>query len=127
MPFVIPTATPQPPSLTVPTSGDQANIVPTFQMPFSLLPTGRPTICDQGSVEDIASQVLNVLSCPVGANPYDPTFGRPDVEGQKIPLNMTALIGTVQQQVPDLLSLDAEESYEIVSAAVQIALTGSIA
>lgn len=102
-------------------------MVPTFQMPFSLLPSGRPTICDQGSTEDIASQVLNVVSCPVGANPYDPTFGRPDLEGQKIPLNLAALVSAVQQQVPDLLSLDAEQSYDLVAAAVDIALPGYIA
>lgn len=118
---------PAPAPLTLPTSGPDANIVPTFQMPFSLLPTGRPAICDQGSVQDIASQVLNVLSCPVGANPYDPSFGRPDLEGQKVSLNLAALTSAVQQQVPALASLDAEQSYEIVSGAVQIALTGYIA
>jgi hypothetical protein len=100
--------------------------IPHVAMPFSLMRGGRAQYNDQGSSEDVATQVLNVCSCPQGGNPYDPSFGRPQLLGATEPFDLQALTDAVQRQVPDLTDLEAEQSAGLVAGAVNVALTGYI-
>lgn len=111
-----------PPVITAPTL-----TVPHVSMPFDLEETGRPSYCEQDSVEDVQSCVLNLLSCQVGANPYDPDFGRPEFRGDIQPVDTSDLLEQVTDYEPRLDDLDIEVAQSLIEVGVeQISVSGTV-
>lgn len=124
MPFILDIGTPpQPPALT---PSATAPITPHVQIPFALNANGRPTYCDQDSVEDVESCVMNIVSCPQGDNPYDSDFGRPDFRGQPIPMQLSGLTQAVTKYEPRLQDVSAEQALSTVTGVVQVLLSGDV-
>jgi hypothetical protein len=87
--------------------------IPHISMPFTLNPlTGKPNYCEQGSAEDVQSQVLNLLTCPVGANPYDADFGNPLDPFSAAPLDLSGLVDRLGEYVPALTAVDISQSFD---------------
>jgi hypothetical protein len=67
--------------------------IPHVQTPLVLNAlTGRPTYCEQDSPEDVASGILNIVSCTKGQDPYDPNFGIDSFGFEQLPLQVADII-----------------------------------
>lgn len=124
MPFIIDLDTPvQPPALT---PSATAPITPHVQIPFALNANGRPTYVDQDSVEDVESCIINIVSCPQGDNPYDQDFGRPDLRGLPLPMQLSGLTDAVTKYEGRLRDVSAEQALSTVTGVVQVLLSGDV-
>jgi phage baseplate assembly protein W len=127
MPFLVPTP-PAPELGSTSPNPAQLGEIPHIVAPFALNRlTGKPGIADQDSPLDVASCVVNIVSCPKGAHPTDPDFGIDPLLFQTVPIDTAAIIDAVQQQEPRLRALAVEQQLSLVDYSVTLALTGDIA
>lgn len=107
-------------------------LTPHAIMPLALNQlTGRFPVCDQDSAQDVGSCVLNILSCPQGANPYDPSFGYEPytfaaVTSPDRPAETSTLISGLQAQEPRLADVEVQAAYSIVDQALTLAVQGEV-
>lgn len=74
--------------------------VPRVAWPFQITDNGA-VVVEQGSYEDVLTQVRFLAACEVGQCPELPTFGIPDLAFQTAPPNAGQLLDAIQQWVPD--------------------------
>jgi hypothetical protein len=94
--------------------------IPQPLMPFALDGTGHPQVCEQGSTQDVASQALVLMSCPIGANPYDPDFGVPAQLFQTVPINLSGIIAALAQYVPALTDVGSSQSINALGVITEL-------
>jgi hypothetical protein len=80
--------------------------------PAPLGADGFPSICEQGSAADLEAKALMFLSCPQGANPYDPEFGLPAQLFGAVPVNTTAINAALAAYMPELLNVSITQAYD---------------
>jgi hypothetical protein len=81
-------------------TGTPAVAIPDYQFPIAFSPETGVAVVEQGSYEDIVSQVAAVVTCPQGACPELPTFGIPDVTFQPGPPDASGILSAIQRWVP---------------------------
>lgn len=99
MPWLIESSSPP---LPVPQAAPTPStpVLPQFDAPFRLDSKGQAVTVEQGSPEDIAAQIYNVIACPQGAKQNDPTWGIPSPLFGPVPLDLNGIVKAVQALVP---------------------------
>ena len=101
-------------------------LIPHFQLPLRLLPTGSFAVVDQGTVEEIAQNVATILATPLGSRIEVPDFGIPDPTF--VGASSAAVLAAVNEWEPrtqgiltvDVLqAVDATETLAAVTVAVR--------
>lgn len=100
--------------------------LPHFAYPFHFNATAGATVVDQGSYEDLVTQVGVVVACPVGSCPELPTFGIPDPTFASAPPDPGSIVAAVQQWVPDADEAAVVTAVDSSGADWQIALNTSV-
>lgn len=75
--------------------------IPHWAFPVTLDSVNGVGVVEQGSVQDVESQVLVCVSCMQGDCPELPTAGITDPTFQAAPPSADTLVAQVQQQVPN--------------------------
>jgi hypothetical protein len=74
--------------------------IPHFAYPLVINSAFGVQTVEQGSVQEIQSNVLMIVSCPVNTCPELPDFGIPDPTFQQAPPSAAGIIAAVQQIEP---------------------------
>jgi hypothetical protein len=93
----------------------------TLSLDFGVLTT------EQGSTNEIQSNVLAIVSCPVNTCPELPTFGIPDPTFQTASPSPSGLVAAVQQLEPRASLDTVVQAIDTTQANWQIAVTASVA
>lgn len=70
--------------------------IPHWHFPVLIDPVNGVATDEQGSVQEVTSGVLMIVSCPVNTCNELPTFGIPDPTGQQAPPSPDAIVAAVQ-------------------------------
>jgi hypothetical protein len=83
--------------------------LPHFAAPFAFGPSGAVNVIEQNTVEEKATCVFNIASCPVGFLAHDPDFGIEDLSFATVPINTAGLVDALSEQEPRA-ALEATET-----------------
>lgn len=99
-----------------------ANIVPHFDLPFTLTPKGA-NVADQNSHQDIANAIVAIAYTELGFRVDTPEFGLPDLTFRNQPLLTEDVLGIIRNQEPRI-DLIADERPDILNPLIdRITLT----
>lgn len=96
--------------------------VPNFDSPFRLNPDGSVATVEVGSTQDVAAQIVNVLSCPQGAKFADPDFGIPWPVFDLLDIDTEAIASAIQTLVPDATIDVVQQAITQVTSPQQVTL-----
>src|ERR1035437_3878900 len=99
-PLMIPDGSPPSPGQVSSSTAGQPSGAAHFDAPFRLGVDGKPVMVAQNSPEEVGAAVYNILVCPQGAKLADPMFGMPSPLFQPTPLDLTAILRTLQRLEP---------------------------
>jgi len=97
--------------------------IPHLAYPFQMT-AGGPVVVEQGSADEIRSNILAVCVCGLGDCPELPTFGIPDPTFSSAPPDPTAIIAAITQWEPRANTTAIVSAVDSTGASSQIALTG---
>lgn len=104
-----------------------APVVPQWDAPFRLdQTTGKVVEVEQGSPQDVAAQIYNVISCPQGAALNQPSFGIPFPLFQSLPLDLNAIVKAVQTLVRDATIEAIQQTLADATSTVNVTVTGTV-
>lgn len=111
---------------SVPRNTSTATVnIPHVYGPWTLDRFGRPEYVQQDSTGDIQTCVLNLLSCPQGANPYDPDFGLPDLRGVQ-PVTLSVIENAIADYEPRVTELTVDQLDAVLSETANLESIGTI-
>lgn len=90
---------------------------PHMASPFTILRSGVQTV-EQDTPQEIAGCVYNICVCAEGEREDDPSFGRPELAGGPVPIDLAALESAILRQEPRA-DLDVTEQASAVSQALR--------
>lgn len=100
--------------------------LPHFAAPFTFTNAGA-NVVEQDSVEDVASCVYNIASCPVGFITHNPDFGVDDLSFATVPVNTIGLVEEVGDQEPRAILMATESGSPLNVSLRNIQLRVSVA
>lgn len=108
-------------SVTVPVS------IPHWAFPFAFNAQQGVSAVEQGSLQEIQSNVVMIISCPVNTCPEIPSFGIPDPTFQGAPPSPDAIVAAVQQIEPRALESVVVSALDTSQADWQMSFTTGVA